>query len=43
MRLAAVHRPPMTPDRIAPATLEHRARRLDLVVRELRRQARNHR
>jgi hypothetical protein len=27
---------------IAPATLEHRARRLDMVVRELRKRARHH-
>jgi hypothetical protein len=27
---------------IAPTTLEHRARRLELVVRELRKRARNH-
>jgi hypothetical protein len=30
------------PATIAPTALEHRARRLDMVVRELRKRARNH-
>jgi hypothetical protein len=34
--------PAMTPARTSPATLEHRARRLTLVVRELRKRSRNH-
>ena len=34
--------PAMSPSRIPPTALEHRARRLDLVVRELRRRARHH-
>jgi hypothetical protein len=38
--MASPHGP--IPTAIAPTALEHRARRLDMVVRELRRRARNH-
>ena len=34
--------PAISPSALSPATLEGRAHRLDLVVRELRRRARNH-
>ncbi|HEX6618624.1 MAG TPA: hypothetical protein VF024_03135 [Solirubrobacteraceae bacterium] len=34
--------PAMTRTAIAPTALEHRARRLDMVVRELRKRARHH-
>ena len=34
--------PGVSPTRVAPTPLEHRARRLDSVVRELRKRARRH-
>ena len=34
--------PGVSPTRVAPTALEHRARRLDSVVRELRKRARGH-